>query len=77
MPDEAAAGCLVGLFRFLACIAEFILEVAPAEFIGWIGRWTLRVITFGRSNRDSEDAWCLVTGIFLIMALLAVGVWLI
>ena len=42
MPEEAAAGCLAGLFRFFAFIAEFILEAAPVEFIGWMGRWTSR-----------------------------------
>ena len=76
MPEEAAAGCLVGLFRFFAFIAEFVLEAAPAEFIGWIGRWTLRALTWGRSDRDSEDALCIMTGLFLIIALIAVGMWL-
>lgn len=75
MPDEAA-GCLVGFFRFLLGMLDFVTELGSAEVFGWIGRWTLRALTLGRSNRDSEDGLCVLTGLLLVIALITAGMWL-
>jgi len=77
MPEEAAAGCLVGLFRFFAFLAEFVLQAAPAEFIGWIGKWTMRGLTLGRYQGGSEDLGSVLAGLTLIMAAIGLGQWLI
>ena len=76
MPLDEAAGCLVGVFRFLAGILEFLTEAASADFVGWIGKWTLRGVTMGRYKGRSEDLGSVVAGLVLMIALLALGIWL-
>jgi hypothetical protein len=72
MPEEAAAGCLVGLLRF---VAEFLLEWCGEWFLGHLGKWTLYLITLGRCDRDPEEGICIMTGLLMIIALIIAGVW--
>ena len=73
MPEEAAAGCLVGLLRF---VAEFLLEWCGEWFFGYIGKWTLYAISLGRCDHDHEDVVCILTGILVFVVFIALAVWL-
>lgn len=75
MPDEAA-GCLVVIFRALTTLGGAILEIAPLELIGFIGKWTLRGITLGRFRCASDDLAAVMTGLAVVIASVILGVWL-
>lgn len=76
MPLDEAAGCLVGLFRFFAFLAEFVLEWCGEWFLGYIGKWTLYAISLGHCDRSHEDGICIFTGLLVGMCLVGLGVWL-
>lgn len=76
MPIDEAAGCLVGVFRFLAGILEFLTEAASADFVGWIGKWTLRGVTMGRYKGRSEDLGSVLAGLAVIGIVITAALWL-
>ncbi|MBK8090788.1 MAG: hypothetical protein IPK32_01990 [Verrucomicrobiaceae bacterium] len=76
MPEEAAAGCLVGLLRFFAFAAEFVLEWCGEWFLGYIGKWTLYALSLGHRVHDHEEGVCICTGILVCVGLIWLGVWL-
>lgn len=73
MPDEVAAGCLLGLFRFLV---EFIVEWCGEWFFGYLGKWTLYALSLGRCDRDHEDIACILTGILVFVGFIVLVIWL-
>lgn len=76
MPLDEAAGCLVGVFRFLAGILEFLTEAAAADFVGWLGKWTLRGVTMGRYKGRSEDLGSVLAGLAVIGMVMTAALWL-
>lgn len=75
MPDEAV-GCLVVIFRALTTLGGAILDIAPLEFIGFIGKWTLCGITLGRFRCAYDDLAAVMTGLALVVASVVLGSWL-
>ena len=73
MPLDEAAGCLVGLFRFFAFLAEFVLEWCGEWFLGSIGKWTLYAISLGHWNRKSDDDASILTGLLVCAGLITLG----
>jgi hypothetical protein len=75
MPDETL-GCLVVIFRALTTLGGAILDIAPLEFIGFIGKWTLCGITLGRFRCACDDLAAVMTGLAVVVASVVLGVWL-
>ena len=75
MSDEAL-GCLAVILHALAELIASLAQFLPGEFFGWIGKWTLRGITFGHSDRSSDDLACVLTGLAMFIGVIVLVVWL-
>ncbi|MDZ4404067.1 hypothetical protein [Prosthecobacter sp.] len=79
MPLNEGVGCLAVLLKFLVeligGLAEGLLESAFVDFLGWIGAWTERIVTLGRSKPDPESWFCIAIGFVVVILTVTLMVW--
>lgn len=77
MPDEAVGGCLMLLGRALLGMLRLLAHTFElCELFGWLGKWTIQAVTWGKSQRESEDPLCVLSGVLVFTTLFALGLWL-
>ena len=65
MPDEAI-GCVAGLFRTTGgFIIEFFFEI----ICGYVGHYTVRLITFGKTHLEPDSFSAIASGFITILCI--------
>jgi hypothetical protein len=74
MPIDEAAGCLAVFFRLLGGVAEGLLETGSfGGIFGYLGSWTVRLVTWGRYKPDPESVRAVLLGLALVVALIVIA----
>ena len=78
MPLDEGVGCIAVVLRTLWGVIEFLLELGHlGELLGYLGSWTVRLLTLGRYKPDPESWEGIIIGFVVLVSLLVIwGVWL-
>lgn len=73
MPFDES-GCVGVILRMLGAFVEFIFTWChTGDVLGYLGAWTVRIVTFGYCKPDPESWGMILLG---FMVLVALCVWL-
>jgi|GEM_PF-2837202 len=77
MPLDEEIGCLGVVLRAMGNALEFAFNwLHTGEFFGFLGAWTVRLLTFGRCKPDPESWSAIMLGFVLFVAcLVAIKTW--
>jgi hypothetical protein len=70
MPLDEGIGCLGVALRALWAGIEFVLELSHlGDLLGYLGSWTVRLVTLNRCKPDPESWNAIIIGFVVLVAL--------